>query len=269
MQKELREKFRQDKIDELFASGTSYEDAINEADKWMKTQAVLHDPDQIAGGNSFNLKGLGDKNINSSIGAQWRYRIDDLEKQIKRKENNIMSMFNDFMEESQFDEETKRKIINVFPAELSDILIKYGSGSFLNGYLRIVNPFEYHEVIADTYFDAENSVPFMTTAFGDVIVYKKDGYIGIIKYKDNDCGIIGKKIPLFLRFLEDTGFRKINFDIPLYDEAIEKYGKLKYEECFGFVPLLPMGGKKDVAHLEKVNEKVHIGLITQLLGKIE
>jgi len=44
---------------------------------------------------------------------------------------------------------------------------------------------------------------------------------------------------------------------------------LKYDECFGFVPLLPMGGKKDVDHLEKVNEKVHIELITQLLGKIE
>lgn len=180
-----------------------------------------------------------------------------------------MSIFNDFKEKNQFDEETKRKIINVFPIEFSEILIKYGSGSFFNGYLRIVNPFEYQEVIEDTYFDAENSVPFMATAFGDVIVYKKDGYIGIIKYKENDCGIIGKKISLFLRFLEDSGFRKMHFDIPLYEEAIEKYGQLKYEECFGFVPLLPMGGKKDVAYLEKVNEKVHIELITQLLGRIE
>ena len=55
----------------------------------------------------------------------------------------------------------------------------------------------------------------------------------------------------------------------LYEEAINKYGQLEYEECFGFVPVLPMGGKKDVDHLEKVNEKVHIALITQVVGRIE
>lgn len=180
-----------------------------------------------------------------------------------------MSIFDDFKEMSKFDEETERKIIDAFPSEISDILIKYGCGSFSNGYLRLVNPFEYQEVINDTYFDAENSIPFMATAFGDIITYKKNGYIGIIKYKDNESGIIGKGIVLFFHLLEDRGFRKINFDIPLYDEAIEQYGRLKYGECFGFVPLLPMGGKKDVTHLEKVNEKVHIELITQLLGKIE
>ena len=89
LQKELREQFKQDKIEELLRNGSNYEDAVNETEKWMKTQAVLHDPDQIAGGNPLNLTGLGDKNINSSIGSQWRYRIDDLEKQIMDFANTI------------------------------------------------------------------------------------------------------------------------------------------------------------------------------------
>lgn len=55
----------------------------------MKTQAVLHNPDQIAGGNPMNLTGFGDKNINSSIGSQWRYRIDDLEKRVMDFANTI------------------------------------------------------------------------------------------------------------------------------------------------------------------------------------
>ena len=53
----------------------------------------------------------------------------------------------------------------------------------------------------------------MATAFGDIITYKKNGYIGIIKYKDNESGIIGKSILLFFRLLEDSGFRKINLEI--------------------------------------------------------
>ena len=197
--------------------------------------------------------------------CETEYKINIL----KERKLIKMSIFNDFKQEGQFDDETKRKILGIFPKEISDILIKYGYGCFLNGYLRIVNPFDYQEVIADTYFDAENSLPFLITAFGDVIVYKKDGYIGMIKYKNNDCSIIGRKFTLFLRFLEDEGFRKMHFDISLYNEAIDKYGVLKYEECFGFTPLLPLGGKKDVNHIDKVNTKVHIELITQLIGKIE
>ena len=88
-QKELRGKFKQDKIEELFENGMSYDDAVKVADEWIKSKAVLHNPDQIAGGNSMNLTGLGDKNVNSSLGAQWRYRIDDLEKQIMSFANKI------------------------------------------------------------------------------------------------------------------------------------------------------------------------------------
>lgn len=119
-----------------------------------------------------------------------------------------MSIFSDFKENYKFDNITEEKIKKIFPKELSDILCNYGSGDFLNGYFRFINPFEYQEVIKDTYFDAENSLPFMITAFGDVIVYKKDGYIGIIKYKEKESAIIGKKISLFIRFLEDDSFKK-------------------------------------------------------------
>ena len=54
-----------------------------------------------------------------------------------------------------------------------------------------------------------------------------------------------------------------------YEDAIKLYGKLQNNECFGFVPLLPLGGKKEANCLEKVNIKVHIELITELVGKIE
>jgi len=44
---------------------------------------ALHNPDQIAGGNPLNIGGMGDSKINSSIGIQWRYRIDAIDEQIK------------------------------------------------------------------------------------------------------------------------------------------------------------------------------------------
>ena len=49
----------------------------------FKTQAVLHEPDQIAGGDPENITGLGDKRVNSSIGTQWKTRADVLENAVK------------------------------------------------------------------------------------------------------------------------------------------------------------------------------------------
>lgn len=180
-----------------------------------------------------------------------------------------MSIFDDFKRSAPFDSETKARISKVFPAELSEILCRYGCGSFLQGYLRLIHPFEYQEVIKDTYFDAEHSIPFMLTAFGDIVVYKEDGYIGMIQYQKHDSAIIGKKTSLFIRLLEEASFRKKYFDIGLYQEAVQKFGELKEEECFGFVPLLALGGKENVEHLQKVNVKVQIELITKFIGKIE
>ena len=47
----------------------SFREAKDKAEKWLSSQAALHNPDQIAGGNPMNVSGLGDKGVNSSIGA--------------------------------------------------------------------------------------------------------------------------------------------------------------------------------------------------------
>ncbi|WP_417894572.1 polymorphic toxin type 15 domain-containing protein [Bacillus safensis] len=71
------------KINELQREGLTLSKAKKQAKEWLDTQAALHNPDQIAGGNAEGIVGLGDKRINSSIGSQWRYRIDIVDEQIK------------------------------------------------------------------------------------------------------------------------------------------------------------------------------------------
>ena len=83
-QQAAREKAFVDKVDELQDAGLSLKEAEQQAQKWLDTQAALHNPDQIAGGNASNIGGVGDKSINSSIGSQWRYRIDAVDEQIKK-----------------------------------------------------------------------------------------------------------------------------------------------------------------------------------------
>ncbi|PVE70060.1 hypothetical protein DC421_17780 [Priestia megaterium] len=66
--------------------GKSFDEAEEEAEKWLKTQAALHNPDQVAGGRP---EIIGDKRVNFSIGSQWRSRIKIVDKQIEEISKNM------------------------------------------------------------------------------------------------------------------------------------------------------------------------------------
>lgn len=90
-QQAVREKELTNKIEELFEKGLSWEEAEKQAKIWMDSKAVIHNPDQVAGGNPLNIGGLGDKRINSSLGSQWRYRIDIVDEKIREMAKNMSS----------------------------------------------------------------------------------------------------------------------------------------------------------------------------------
>lgn len=85
MQKSIREKALQDEIAKNQEKGMSYSDAKAEALESMRDKAALHDPDQIAGGNPENVTGMGDAATNSSIGSQWKSRINSVEDTVREK----------------------------------------------------------------------------------------------------------------------------------------------------------------------------------------
>ncbi|WP_262421828.1 polymorphic toxin type 15 domain-containing protein [Bacillus aquiflavi] len=82
-QQAAREEAYVKKVNELQREGLTLSQANKQAKEWLDTQAALHNPDQIAGGKAELIGGLGDRRINSSIGSQWRYRIDIVDEQIR------------------------------------------------------------------------------------------------------------------------------------------------------------------------------------------
>ncbi|WP_227257325.1 polymorphic toxin type 15 domain-containing protein [Priestia aryabhattai] len=49
--------------------GKSFDEAEEEAEKWLKTQVALHNPDQVGGERPEIIGGMGGKRINFSIGS--------------------------------------------------------------------------------------------------------------------------------------------------------------------------------------------------------
>lgn len=170
-------------------------------------------------------------------------------------------------------EEVEQDVINLYrnkiPKKLLDIWKEYGFGSFMDNYIKIINPNEYNELLIDSYFRGRESIPVMLTGFGDIITWEKNRYLGIVKYRKGTFDIIEDGFEYFLNDIIDSEYVRDFLDNSQYKEAIIENGKLNFEECFGYVPLLALGGNEKVENLKKVKIKEHIKLITELAGKIE
>ncbi|MFC3932417.1 T6SS immunity protein Tdi1 domain-containing protein [Streptococcus dentapri] len=177
-------------------------------------------------------------------------------------------MLKDFNKVADMPQEVIEKYKNKVPAELLQIWEEDGLGTFLNGYLKVINPEDYLELVQETYFRGDVSVPIFVTAFGDVITLEEGKTLRNVMYREGNFKLIPGGMKYFVIDLEDKEFIEESFDIDFYQEAIEKHGELDYNQCFGFVPLLALGGFKDADHLDKVKIFEHIMLITQLVGGI-
>jgi len=154
------------------------------------------------------------------------------------------------------------------PDELIKIWEDYGLGKLSEGYLKVINPEEYQELLNATYFRGNISIPILTTAFGDIITLEENQYIGMVKYKNGNFVMLAKSFKRFMQNIADDYFVEKYFQIPQYLEAVKKLGKLGHDECFGYVPLLGLGGSEKVDNLSKVKIREHIELISQMVGKV-
>uniref|UniRef100_UPI003A958510 polymorphic toxin type 15 domain-containing protein n=1 Tax=Marinobacter sp. TaxID=50741 RepID=UPI003A958510 len=90
LHRKLTEKFKKEIVENDIATGKEATNlAKARADKSMKSLAALHDPDMIAGGHdkikvSEHKSGMGNTNVNSSIGSQWKTRVDGMDEAAKK-----------------------------------------------------------------------------------------------------------------------------------------------------------------------------------------
>lgn len=110
-------------------------------------------------------------------------------------------MLRDFKKEKDMPEEVIERYRDLVPKEMIEIWKKYGLGSFLNGYLRVINPDDYKELVEETYFRGKESIPLFTTAFADVITWQENGFIDIVQYRYEDFEIMLKNMGYFLKFI--------------------------------------------------------------------
>lgn len=162
---------------------------------------------------------------------------------------------------------------HTIPPELLAIWEQIGFGTFCEGYLKVVNPDDYADLLADTY--QLSSTPMVapplvlfTTAMGDLLIWER-GYLVMLDYRHQQAKVLSKGLDFFFQDLADGETLSMELRWEPYLAARARLGEPAFDECFGYVPLLALGGPETVDHLQKVKLREHIYLISQFMGVLE
>ncbi len=180
-----------------------------------------------------------------------------------------IKIFNDFVSEEKTSEGIITSYIGKIPEDMLEVWKQYGFGSILGGYLKIVNPDEFQPLLKDVYVRNENAIVLFTTSMGDIIVWEDNKYLILLNFRRGKMKGISSGFKYFFSDLEDASFLDEDMDWLPYPEVANKLGVPNFNECFGYVPILGLGGSEKVENLSKVKLVEHIYLITQFMGPIE
>ena len=186
-------------------------------------------------------------------------------------ENKFFEKYPDY----KIEEKPSLKLIKNYrefvPKSLIDFWEQYGFGSFMNGYLKIVNPDDYQDILDEAYENEDCAIVVAITGLGDFIVWNKErGWFYIIFFRHGTTDAISNDFEKLLHkdFVNDDVLR-LDFNVKDYYPAKERLGELEFNQCFGYVPLLGIGGSEQSENLDKVGIEEHIYIISQMVGKVE
>ncbi|HOJ78501.1 MAG TPA: DUF1851 domain-containing protein [Bacillota bacterium] len=181
-------------------------------------------------------------------------------------DNNTRMVFSDFNLVERVTADLVEKYRGIVLDEILEIWQEYGFGDCLNGYLKVINPDEYLPFLKEVYSCTPDEIPVFATGMGDIINCNGNGYLEWLNFRYNECSMIGKKFSLTMRRFTTDDFLENTLKWLPYPEAVAKYGRPKYNECFGYNTLLSLGGSEKVENLSKVKLVEHIYLICQMQG---
>lgn len=176
-------------------------------------------------------------------------------------------LFDGFAQEFPADGALCARYQALLPKELTDVWRQYGFGTLLNGYLKIIPPQRYQDLLRETCVLGDSAIPIFATALADLIVWDRGRYLRIVQYPRGVIRGISAGFGFFWADLAEGACDRF-FDLSLYQAAAARLGVPKFDECFGQVPLPVLGGSLRAERLRRCSLQTHIELIAQAGGTV-
>lgn len=178
-----------------------------------------------------------------------------------------MTTFRSFDQVAPIPEETIARFAGQVPAEVVELWRAQGAGIVGDdGFFRVADPARAASMLEGVLGLPDESTVLFTTALGDVIVHANGLYL-VVKSRFGAIDIVeGRSFDELVALIEDPAQRDVAWEWQPYPDARERDGVPGFEQCFGFVPLLALGGPNDASHLQLGGLYEHLALIAQLAG---
>jgi hypothetical protein len=176
-----------------------------------------------------------------------------------------MSMFERVNQAEAISAETIARHQNAVPQELAAVWREQGAGLIGDGFVRVVDPDRALSMLDGLVGLNSSAVPVFTTALADVIVYIEPAY-HLIQFRYGVIDFLAFDSPKFFADLQDETFLDQILARQPYPAGVARLGVPGLDECFGFVPLLALGGKEDAANLDRGGLWEHIAVIIRFAG---
>ena len=178
-----------------------------------------------------------------------------------------MNLLDNFEKHSAVNERIISFYKEKVPNELLEIWKQYGFGSVMNGYLKIINPEDYQHLLDISYYNTDKCVPIFITAFGDIVIWENNQFLMLLNYRYLTINVVSTNFNLFLKMMSVENYRERYFEYNKYKKILLGKGKIAFDECYGYTPLLALGGSDTIDKIKIVKTHEHIALMTQLTGE--
>jgi len=108
-------------------------------------------------------------------------------------------------------------------------------------------------------------VAVFTMALADVVLWVEPLFV-VARFRFGRTDTLGFDAGQLVRDLQDDAFLDRQMAREPYPQGVERLGVPGVDECFGFVPLLALGGRGDAASLDRCGLWEHLAVIAQLTG---
>ena len=160
---------------------------------------------------------------------------------------------------------------------IKEVYKKYGICTSRDGFYRVIDPEEWQEHYMPWFFQMRDEdgvftgpelYPFLTTAFGWAYIFINEPGEDIVGYLDifNNSHVSSDSQYFFDEVVLDPIYCKFSLNSDIYEELLPIKPPLTPDECFGFFPLISMGGDPVIENVQRVKLREHLYFLAQVSG---
>nr|WP_321236366.1 T6SS immunity protein Tdi1 domain-containing protein [uncultured Psychroserpens sp.] len=173
--------------------------------------------------------------------------------------------YKNIIESQPIDGNVLEKYSGTIPYVLGELWKQDGWAGYMNGFIWTINPDDYLEFVL-RWIDVPKGtpvIPIMRTAFGDLLVWW-EGWVKVIDVRHQELSPLHEDLrKLFENFFTAKTYALEEMRSKYFPKAHKKLGELKSDECYGFTPILALGGSEKTDNLKVVKFKEHLEILTQ------